>query len=70
MRLRKTAAWMAQLDDRILEYIAEESWSSPAIMARSAEFSASEARLAECCRMLVYAGFLVPIHAEMYELTT
>ncbi len=68
---RRSATWMQQLDDRILEYIEEEGWSTPKIMSQESEFrDASRARLEERCRGLVYAGLLAPISGDMVELTT
>ena len=62
---------MQQLDERILEHLAEESWSSPSVMASRPEFRwASEARLRERCKMLGYAEFIAPIAGEMVEITT
>jgi len=66
---RKTATWQTQFDDRILEFIAAERWSSPPIMAGSRFLRASEGRIRDRCTMLVYAGLLAPIHVEMYEVT-
>lgn len=61
---------MEQLDDRILEHLNEESWSSVSVMASRPEFRASKARIRERCQMLASAGLIAPIHHEMYEITT
>lgn len=66
---RKTATWMQQLDDRILEHLNEEPWSSVAIMASRPEVVASKARIRERCQMLACAGLIVPLHRDMYEIT-
>ncbi|MDZ7731217.1 MAG: hypothetical protein U5K37_10280 [Natrialbaceae archaeon] len=60
---------MQQLDDRILEHLAEESWSSPKVMHSLSAFRASEARIAERCRVLASVGFLAQIHGSSYEIT-
>jgi len=61
---------MEQLDERILEHLREEDWSTPSVMASCPEFGASQGRIDERCRMLAYAGFVYAFHADMYELTT
>lgn len=61
---------MEQVDDRILEHIAEDGWSTPSVMASRPEFDATEGILSDRCKMLTYAGFLAPIHGRTYELTT
>jgi len=61
---------MVTLDDRILEHLNEEPWSSPRVMNSLSDFRASQARLAERCRMLTYAGLVAPISDDMYEITT
>lgn len=68
--MRRSAFWMEQLDERILEYLDSEGWGSPAIMAREREFNASEGRIRERCLMLQYAGMVAPLHGDMYEITT
>ena len=67
---RQSAFWMKQLDERILEYLDEEGWATPSIMARSPAFSASEGHIRERCQMLRYIGFIDVIHGRMYELDT
>lgn len=67
-KFRRSAEWMEQTDDRILEHIYEEGWSTPTIMANS--FDAPKGILSDRCKMLWQAGFISPIHEEMYELTT
>ena len=67
--MRQSAYWMQQLDERILEYLDQEGWGSPSIMARESGFRASEGRIGERCKMLQYAGLVAPIHGDTYELT-
>ncbi len=69
IRQRKSAEWMVQLDERILEKIASEGWSTPTIMEKSIEFSATKGHIRNRCKRLQYAGLIAPIHGEMYELT-
>lgn len=64
---------MQQLDERILEHVEEEGWSSPGIMVSRPAFQrldASEARIRERCRVLTSAELIAPFHGEMYEITT
>lgn len=71
MSLRRSANWMCALDDRILEHLEQENWSSPKIMASRPRFRASQGRFQERCKMLSYAGLIAPIYEEanMYEIT-
>jgi len=70
MPVRRTATWMQQVDDRILEYVDEEDWATPALLADEPEFRhASERRLRERMEWLVYAGLLAPIAGEVVEIT-
>lgn len=66
---RTSAKWMIQLDDRILENIASEGWSTPSIMAKARGFTAPEGVIRDRCKRLHYAGLAAPIHGRMYELT-
>lgn len=70
MSLRKSAYWVEQPDERILEYLDEHSWATPKMMAYDKAFSASRGQIKERCERLVYAGFAAPIHRRMYEITT
>lgn len=69
MAPRKSDWWVEQLDERILEYLDEEGWATPRILTRKRAFTASEGRIAERCELLVYAGFVAPVHGEMYDIT-
>ncbi|APW99377.1 hypothetical protein CHINAEXTREME_17070 [Halobiforma lacisalsi AJ5] len=70
MKQRHSASWMEQLDDRILEHLDEEPWSSVSVMASRSCFRASKARIRERCQMLARAGLIAPVHHDMYEITT
>jgi hypothetical protein len=61
---------MEQVDERIMEFIREEGWASPSILASQRGFEASEGRIRERCKMLTYTGFLAPIAGELYDITT
>lgn len=67
---RRSAAWMEQLDERIMEYIWSEGWASPRLLARERGINASPGRIGERCQWLHYAGLIAPISGEMYDLTT
>lgn len=66
---RKSARWMQQLDDRILEYLNEEPWSSPTLMASMPEFHASEGRIHERCQVLADTELVSFIVGDMVEIT-
>ncbi|MCU4926636.1 hypothetical protein OB905_11695 [Halobacteria archaeon AArc-dxtr1] len=68
---RKPARWMCTLDERILEHLNDDSWSTPRHMARVMKFDASRHRVSERCWMLAQAGFIAPLFEEskMYEIT-
>jgi len=70
--VRKSGVWMTQLDDRILEHLAGESWASPRTMATAFVGTSSEARIWERCRVLSAAGLIGPMWpgTRMYEITT
>ena len=69
MDVRQSASWMCQLDERILEYLAEESWSSPGIMEKEFQFTASKCRIAERCEILAHVELVAPIYRDHYEIT-
>jgi len=63
---------MHQLDERILEHLADDGWASPKTMNRGFRFTASEDRIRERCQELIDAGLIAPVYrdASTYELTT
>lgn len=67
--MRHSAFWMKQLDERILEYIDDQGWATPRIMARESRFSASPGHIQERCKMLHYIRFVEPIYGDAYDLT-
>lgn len=62
---------MQQIDERILEHLAEESYSTPRRMAKRKECSASKGRIRERCRILSRVELIAPVSDEWmaYELT-
>lgn len=70
--MRKSAEWMSQLDERIIEHLDDSGWASPSTMSRSFCFTASKERILERCRALADSGLIAPIYegSTMYELTT
>ncbi|WP_225334923.1 hypothetical protein [Halomicrobium urmianum] len=66
---RKSAYWMMQVDERILDYLDQEDWATPRMMARDRCFSVSEGFIWERCQMLRYVGFIAQFGRDMYELT-
>ena len=66
---RRSATWMQQLDDRILEHLEEEPWSSPSVMDSMPEFDASEGRVRERCRVLADAELVAFVVGDMVEIT-
>jgi hypothetical protein len=61
---------MQLVDDRILEHLAEESWSSPTVMASKPEFEDfSERHISERCWILAHAELVAPIYDDCYVIT-
>lgn len=70
--MRKTATWMTQLDDRILEHLDESGWSTPLLMSQHPRFEPMEAsggRIRERCHRLADAD-LVAREARGFDITT
>ncbi|WIV67525.1 winged helix-turn-helix domain-containing protein [Natrialbaceae archaeon AArc-T1-2] len=63
---------MCTLDERILEHLEEESWSTPRYMEQAIELYASRARIQERCQMLTQVGLVTPAFGDyhMYEITS
>lgn len=68
---RKPARWMCTLDERILEWLSEDSWSTPRHMSRAVNLTASRGRVEERCQLLSQVGLAAPIFedSQMYEIT-
>lgn len=52
MTIRRTAVWQESLDDRILEHLDEEPWSSPRHISSLPGIHATENQVRDrCCRL-------------------
>lgn len=69
MTERNSAGWQIMLDDRVLEHLREEGWSSPRVMESCFDFNATEGRIRERCELLAHAEFLRFVTDDMVELT-
>jgi Mn-dependent DtxR family transcriptional regulator len=73
MKARKSANWMQQVDERILEHLSEEGWASPRTMVSDSRFGklkVSRAHVRERCEELTRRELVVPIYSDMYEITS
>ena len=72
MTIRKTAQWQQTLDERILEHLADEPWSTPDLMEIVDGIDGTSAQIRDRCRVLADAD-LVQIYLNQgwnVELTT
>jgi hypothetical protein len=62
---------MEQLDERILEHVADRGWGSPPIVHRDLTMTTSVGRIRDRCQVLSDVGYLAPIveGTDQYELT-
>lgn len=62
---------MCTLDERILECLSDDPWSTPRHMSRAVNLTASRGRVEERCLMLSQVGLVAPIFEDsnMYEIT-
>ncbi len=72
MTQRRTARWQQALDERILEHLSEESWSTPSTMTVEPSIHATENQIRERCKVLADAELLAiePDSGWMVQLTT
>ena len=72
MTIRKTARWQQSVDDRILEYLRDETWSTPEYLADVPGIHANEDTVAKRCRILAEVNLLEYVIEDMklVELTT
>jgi hypothetical protein len=63
MHVRLTAGWQQTLDDRIIEHLDDESWSTPGYMEMVPGIDATKAQIRDRCRVLADAG-LVSLEQE------
>jgi len=59
---------MEQIDERIMVYIHNEGWASPSLLARNRAFTASEGRIRDRLKRLVYAMLVEPIARDTFDL--
>jgi len=62
---------MCTIDERIIEYLAEESWATAGVLEREIRLNASKARIYERLKLLAQVGLVAPIYegSNMYEIT-
>jgi hypothetical protein len=72
MSVRKTARWQWGLDDRILEHLNDESYSTASIIANLEGIHATENQVQERCEILAEAELVAFIteDQDLIELTT
>jgi hypothetical protein len=72
MTIRKTARWQRTLDERILEHLADEPWSTPELMELVEGIDATSAQIRDRCRVLADADLVAIYEDEGWntELTT
>jgi hypothetical protein len=71
MTIRRTAHWQQSIDDRILEHLRDESWSTPRFMTNVQGIHATETQVRERCRVLADADLVAFLTSDqdMVELT-
>jgi len=67
--MRAPGKWMMQIDERILEYLDEEGWGTPATMQDEFTSTISRQRLRSRCNHLAERELIVPVHGDMYEIS-
>lgn len=72
MTIRKTANWQQTLDERILEHLDDEPWSTPDLMELVKGIDATAAQVRDRCRVLADAELVAIYETEGWnvELTT
>ena len=73
--MRKTATWMRQLDERLLEHLVEVDWLTPpppmlAQHPRFEEMQVSRSRIRERLQVLADAVLVWLEYEDIYEITT
>jgi hypothetical protein len=58
MGIRLNAPWQDRLDERILELLDDESWSTPSIMEIELPIDATEAQIKERCMVMADAELI------------
>lgn len=62
---------MCTLDERILEHLADDSWSTLRHISRTINLTASRGQVEERCQLHSQVGLVAPIfeNSNMYEIT-
>ena len=58
MAIRRNASWQERLDERILEVLDDESWSTPSVMVLDVPIEATKAQIQDRCKVLADAGLI------------
>ncbi len=64
---------MQQVDERILEHLAEDSWATPATIESDPQFEkldVSRNHIRERCNELTRRELIAPVYDDMYEITS
>jgi len=74
MTYRRMGRWMYPVDERVLEYLAQESWGTPSTMASHHQFQqlgADAGYIKQRCKQLVERELIEPlfIDCDMFEIT-
>jgi hypothetical protein len=56
--IRRSARWQGRLDERVLEVLADEPWSTPGILACEVPLDATEGQIRDRCKVLADAELL------------
>jgi len=72
--VRRMGRWMYPVDERVLEYLAQESWGTPSTIASHYQFQqldVDEGYVAQRCEQLVERELIEPFveGCDMYEIT-
>jgi len=67
--MRSSAKWMTLVDDRVLEYIDENSHGSPTEMKKEGPIRYSSQYIGERCRTLADHGLLTHVGNGVYTIT-
>jgi len=64
MTIRRTATWMKSVDDRILEALDGDSWSTPRYLSSLRGIHATEAQVRERCEVLAEVELVAFLTAD------
>ena len=60
---------MTREDERILEMLRNDGWATPSMLARTIFQAVSEGHVRERLKFLRYAGLVVVVHGDMFEIS-